>query len=183
MINILKTTPPKNSSVCTGGVLYSYLMSLNKKCYQTTHESVQCYFFSLKWFGCLWQCSFQHWSFKMLVFYASIYSDFTVDLSLGRSNTVRLCTWHSWKTCILFFQVVVAENFDSIVNDDSKDVLIEFYAPWCGHCKNLEPKYNELGEKVRRGVYTNVEGTKASGGFSVWHLRSSAVFENSCVTG
>lgn len=46
-------------------------------------------------------------------------------------------------------QVVVAENFDSIVNDDSKDVLIEFYAPWCGHCKNLEPKYTELGEKVR----------------------------------
>lgn len=46
-------------------------------------------------------------------------------------------------------QVLVAENFDSIVNDDSKDVLIEFYAPWCGHCKNLEPKYKELGEKVR----------------------------------
>ena len=46
-------------------------------------------------------------------------------------------------------QILVAENFDSIVNDDSKDVLIEFYAPWCGHCKNLEPKYKELGEKVR----------------------------------
>ncbi|CAG01048.1 unnamed protein product, partial [Tetraodon nigroviridis] len=45
-------------------------------------------------------------------------------------------------------KVVVAENFDSIVNDDSKDVLIEFYAPWCGHCKNLEPKYKELGEKL-----------------------------------
>lgn len=42
----------------------------------------------------------------------------------------------------------MAENFDAIVNDDSKDVLIEFYAPWCGHCKSLEPKYKELGEKV-----------------------------------
>lgn len=49
---------------------------------------------------------------------------------------------------VILFQVLVAENFDSIVNDDSKDVLIEFYAPWCGHCKSLEPKYKELGEKV-----------------------------------
>ncbi|KAM9313047.1 protein disulfide-isomerase A3 [Gastrophryne carolinensis] len=45
-------------------------------------------------------------------------------------------------------KVLVAENFDEIVNDESKDVLIEFYAPWCGHCKNLEPKYKELGEKL-----------------------------------
>ncbi|KAK1151537.1 protein disulfide-isomerase A3-like [Acipenser oxyrinchus oxyrinchus] len=45
-------------------------------------------------------------------------------------------------------KVVVAETFDEIVHDDSKDVLIEFYAPWCGHCKNLEPKYHELGEKL-----------------------------------
>lgn len=45
-------------------------------------------------------------------------------------------------------KVVVGKNFDEIVNDPEKDVLIEFYAPWCGHCKNLEPKYKELGEKV-----------------------------------
>lgn len=46
-------------------------------------------------------------------------------------------------------QVVVAKNFDEIVNDEERDVLIEFYAPWCGHCKSLEPKYQELAEKVR----------------------------------
>ncbi|XP_029643538.1 protein disulfide-isomerase A3 [Octopus sinensis] len=43
-------------------------------------------------------------------------------------------------------KVVVAKNFDEIVNDKSKDVLIEYYAPWCGHCKSLEPKYTELAE-------------------------------------
>ncbi|KAM7152859.1 protein disulfide-isomerase A3 [Macrochelys suwanniensis] len=47
-------------------------------------------------------------------------------------------------------KVVVAENFADLVNAEDKDVLIEFYAPWCGHCKNLEPKYKELGEKLSK---------------------------------
>jgi protein disulfide-isomerase A1 len=42
--------------------------------------------------------------------------------------------------------IVVAKNYDEIILDDKKDVLIEFYAPWCGHCKSLAPKYDELGE-------------------------------------
>ena len=42
----------------------------------------------------------------------------------------------------------MGRNFEEIVNDETKDVLIEFYAPWCGHCKSLAPKYEELGEKV-----------------------------------
>jgi len=46
-------------------------------------------------------------------------------------------------------KVVVAKNFNEIVNDESKDVLIEFYAPWCGHCKSLAPKYDELAKKLK----------------------------------
>jgi len=45
-------------------------------------------------------------------------------------------------------KVVVAKNFDEIVNNKDKDVLIEFYAPWCGHCKSLAPKYEELATKL-----------------------------------
>lgn len=43
-------------------------------------------------------------------------------------------------------QVVVRHTYDEIVLDDKRDVLIEFYAPWCGHCKNLAPKYEELAQ-------------------------------------
>ncbi|OAD59096.1 Protein disulfide-isomerase A3 [Eufriesea mexicana] len=45
-------------------------------------------------------------------------------------------------------KVAVARNFDEIVTNNGKDTLIEFYAPWCGHCKKLVPVYDELGEKL-----------------------------------
>lgn len=41
--------------------------------------------------------------------------------------------------------VVVGRNYQEVVIDNDKDVLLEFYAPWCGHCKALAPKYEELG--------------------------------------
>ncbi|XP_068665177.1 protein disulfide isomerase-like 1-4 [Aristolochia californica] len=46
-------------------------------------------------------------------------------------------------------KIVVGDNFDEIVLDESQDVLLEIYAPWCGHCQALEPIFNKLANHLR----------------------------------
>lgn len=48
------------------------------------------------------------------------------------------------------------ENFDKLVLNSDDVWLVEFFAPWCGHCKNLAPEWakaaKELKGKVKLGA-------------------------------
>lgn len=46
-------------------------------------------------------------------------------------------------------RILVGENFNEVVFDRNFDVLVEFYAPWCGHCKKLAPEYTKLADKFK----------------------------------
>ena len=42
---------------------------------------------------------------------------------------------------------ITAANFDAIVNQNEKPVLLDFWAPWCGPCKMIAPLVEEIAEE------------------------------------
>ncbi|XP_076021370.1 protein disulfide-isomerase A6 isoform X2 [Genypterus blacodes] len=41
------------------------------------------------------------------------------------------------------------DNFDKLVLEGDETWLVEFFAPWCGHCKNLEPEWAAAASVVK----------------------------------
>merc|ERR1712194_300044 len=53
-------------------------------------------------------------------------------------------------------KVITGKTVESLVFDDQRDVLLEIYAPWCGHCKKLEPEYIKVGKKVEKEGFGDI---------------------------
>lgn len=43
---------------------------------------------------------------------------------------------------------VTAKTYDNLIAKSNQSAILEFYAPWCGHCQNLKPAYEKAAKSV-----------------------------------
>lgn len=77
---------------------------------------------------------------------------------------------------------VNSENFEKEVLEESKTVLVDFYAEWCGPCKMMSPVVDKLAEELGDAVKVckiNVdEAQNIAVNYNVMSIPTFIVFKN-----
>ena len=76
---------------------------------------------------------------------------------------------------------VTSENFESEVLISEKQVLVDFWASWCGPCRMLSPIVDEIAEEVQTikvGKVNVDEQQDLAGKFGVMSIPTLILFKN-----
>ncbi len=77
------------------------------------------------------------------------------------------------------------ENFDDEVLNSSKPVLVDFWAPWCGPCRQIAPMIDELAREnpdVKVGKVNIDDNPRVAEMYGVNSIPTLMVFQNGEVT-
>lgn len=78
--------------------------------------------------------------------------------------------------------MITSENFDRIVMQSEKTVLIDFWAGWCGPCRMLAPIIDEIAEEyadtVTVGKINVDEQPQLAAAFGVESIPTLIAFKN-----
>lgn len=78
----------------------------------------------------------------------SLYEDFKPLMKTSRSENMEKTAKPKKKKAVDDRVTLTEATFDERVMKSKEIWMVEFYAPWCGHCKKLTPIFEELGEKM-----------------------------------